>query len=232
MTADADSRGAGAGCGTPPQSTKVPRSRSSAEVAASASDSTGVTHASRPAKTCSHSARVRDGEDGRQPAGLLRPAGPVVLRPFAGVKPERVEQFAVELRFQGADGHEAAVGGAVGAVEVRRAVQQVLAPAVGPQAGREHAVQHGGERRDPVDHGGVDHLAAPGPPALVQGGEDAEGEVGAAAAEVGQQVQRRQRRRVRGTEREHAAGDRGVVDVVARLGRARGPDWPQPVARP
>ena len=44
-------------------------------------------------------------------------------------------------------------------------------------------------------------------PALVQGGEDAEGEVGAAAAEVGQQVQRRQRRRVRGTEREHAAGD-------------------------
>ena len=117
-----------------------------------------------------------------------------MLRPFAGIKPERVEQLAVELRFQRADGHEAAVGGLVGAVEMRRAVQQVLAPAVGPQAGREHAVQHGGERRHPVHHGGVDHLAPPGQPALVQRGEDAEREVGAAAAEVGQQVQRRQRR--------------------------------------
>ena len=82
-------------------------------------------------------------------------------------------------------------------------------------------MQHRGERRDPVDHGGVDHLAAPGQPALVQRGEDAEREVGAAAAEVGQQVQRRQRRRVGRAEREHAARDRGVVDVVARLGGPR-----------
>ncbi len=144
-----------------------------------------------------------------------------MLRPFGGIKPERVKQLAVELRLEGAHGHEAAVCRAIGAVEVRRAVQQVVPPAVAPQPGGEHAVQHRGQRGDPVDHGSVNHLAAPGQAALVQRGEDTEREVGAPAAEVGEQVQRRQRRRVRGSEREHSARDRGVVDVVARLGRPR-----------
>jgi hypothetical protein len=82
-------------------------------------------------------------------------------------------------------------------------------------------VQHRGQRRDPVHHRGVNHLAAPRQPTLVQRGENAQGEVDAAPAEVGEQVQRRQRRRVSRAEREDAPGDGGVVDVVARLGGAR-----------
>jgi hypothetical protein len=139
-----------------------------------------------------------------------------VLRPFAGRQPDGIEQLTVELRLEGAHGHEAAVRGLVGAVEVRRAVEDVGAPAAGPQPRREHAVQQRGERRDPVHHRGVDDLAAAGQQALVQRGEHAQGEVGASAAEVGQQVQRRQRRRLRGAEREHRAGQGSVVDVAAK----------------
>jgi len=51
-------------------------------------------------------------------------------------------------------------------------------------------VKHRGQRRDAVDHRGVDHLAAAGAGALDEGGQDAGGEIQAAAAEIGDQVER------------------------------------------
>ena len=67
---------------------------------------------------------------------------------------------------------------------------------------------------------------------LEQGADHAEGEEHAAAAEVADHVERRHRRLAGPAEVGQRAGQRDVVDVVARTTRRTGPSWPQPVMRP
>src|SRR5215218_3354059 len=69
------------------------------------------------------------GEELRQPRAERGPAVAVPLRPLGLVEPEALEQQRVELRLDGRDGDEAAVGGLVRAVPGRRAVEEV-APAL------------------------------------------------------------------------------------------------------
>ena len=93
----------------------------------------------------------------------------------------------------------------------------------------EHRHQHGRA----VDHGGVDDLAlARTARVSSSAAHDAEGEQHAAAAEVADEVERRDGRLARAADRVERAGEGDVVDVVAG-GRGRtGPSWPQPVMRP
>ncbi len=72
-------------------------------------------------------------------------------------------------------------------------VQQVAAPLVGKCAGCAHREKHGHEDGRAVDHGRVDDLPLAGVARLQQGAHHAEGQQHAAAAEVANQVQRRNR---------------------------------------
>src|SRR6266508_4596181 len=145
------------------------------------------------------------------PALAVELGGQVLL----AVEAEQRQQLPVELGFQRADGDVAAVGGLVHAVEGGAAVEQVDAALPAPQPEPGELVDHGGEQRAAVEDGRVDHLAAAGAAGLQQGAGDAEGEQHAAAAEVAEQVERRQRRLATAAERVQRAGEREVVDVVA-----------------
>ena len=157
-------RGAGAGWISRQPRRTCPGRRCADARCASPGASTGATQASVPAKTSVHSSRVRLGEpavnrarSAGQPAGRTGRAGPVVG------EPEAVEQRGVELRLHRADRHEPAVGGLVGVVERRAAVEQVGAALVRatrppPSSPCRNVV----EQRRAVHHRRVDHLAAPG----------------------------------------------------------------------
>ena len=130
-----------------------------------------------------------------------------------GVDAQTGEQLGVELRLDGADRHVPAVGAGVGAVEGGGAVEEVGRAAVLPGAGTEQAVDHRDQRAGAVHHGRVDHLAAPARLPLEQGGEHADDEEHRAAAEVGADVERRDRR-LRRPDGVQGAGEPEVVDVV------------------
>jgi len=72
-----------------------------------------------------------------------------------------------------------------------------------------------------VDHRGVDHLSHAGPLPFVQRGDDTEQHEHRAAAEVGDQIQRRDGRAVAIADGRQRARLRQVVDVVARDLRIR-----------
>ena len=100
--------------------------------------STGATQASLPANTSVHSSRVRVA---KASAMRRRSAGQVdgsVRSRSPRVDAQPAHQLVVERRLQGADGHPAAVGRPVGAVERRAAVEQVGCPA-GPARRRPRA---------------------------------------------------------------------------------------------
>ena len=87
--------------------------------------------------------------------------------------------------------------------------------------GRLHRPHHLRQDADAVDHRGVDHLSLAGPLPLVERGDDAQQHEHRAAAEVGDQVQRRDRRPVAVADRRQRTGLRQVVDVVAGRHRQR-----------
>ena len=111
-----------------------------------------------------------------------------------------------------------AVGGLVEVVVRRAAVEQAGAAPAGVQPergeGRGHRVEVGGA----VDDRGVDDLPLPAGAGLEERGEDADDEVGRAAAEVAEQVGREVRAGRVLAEAVEGAGDGDVVHVVA--GRA------------
>jgi hypothetical protein len=82
-------------------------------------------------------------------------------------------------------------------------------------------VDRGQQVRRTVDDGGVDDLTAPGALGLQECGEDAHDQVGGAAAEVADEVQRDLRRPARCADGAERAGDGDVADVVARRRRQR-----------
>src|SRR5690606_34955616 len=129
---------------------------------------------------------------------------------------EQAQELGVELRFQRAHGHVPAVGRLVGAVVRAAAVEEVGAAPVLPGAGGQHSVDHRGQVGGAVDDGGVDDLAGAGGPRVVQGGEDAEGQVEGAARVVAEQVGRGGRGAVGVADHAEGAGEGDVGDVVAR----------------
>ena len=88
-------------------------------------------------------------------------------------------------------------------------------------AERPQAPHHRHEQRGAVDHGGVDDLALAGAARLDDPADDAEREEHPAAAEVADHVERRGRLVAGPTEVRERAGERDVVDVVARGVRHR-----------
>ena len=150
-----------------------------------------------------------------------RPCLPVLLRRHV-VQAEDRDELSEEFRLERADGDIPAVRALVGAVERRPAVQQVRAALVAPQPAGVLAVHHRHQVGRPVDHGGVDHLPAPAPLPFEQCGEDPRDEEHRAAAEVGDQVERRHRRAAGRADARQRPGDGQVVDVVPGAGR----EWP------
>ena len=110
---------------------------------------------------------------------------------------------------------EPAVRCLVHLVEVGAGVEQVGAPWTGPHARGAQRVGHGHQRGGTVDHGGVDDLSLPRPLGADDGGQHAEGQQHAAAAEVPDQVERRQRALAGPSDRLERTGQRDVVDVVS-----------------
>ncbi|MNC42771.1 hypothetical protein D3C75_915980 [compost metagenome] len=69
----------------------------------------------------------------------------------------QLQQALVELRLDGADGNEAAIGTGVAAIERRPTIEDVF-PAPGPLAALLELVVHGAEQRRAVADGGIHHL--------------------------------------------------------------------------
>ena len=161
-------------------------------------------------------------ERGREPLPQHRVPRDVVLRrQRRRVETEPVEQLGVEPRFQRADGDVPAVGAGVGVVVGRAAVQEVGLPLVGPVALTVERPGHLHEQARPVDHRGVDDLAAARRARLQHRREDADEQQHGAAAEVADEVQRRHRSFARPADRVQRTGERHVVDVVPGLTRHR-----------
>ena len=209
-----EKRGAGAGWVTPSCSTKVPRAARCGWAGASARGTTGATQASVPSKTSAHSACVRSLNR------LIR--APRMVAWLAGSSrsgsstPMRSTSAAQNCGSSAADAHVPAVGGLVDVVPGRAAVEQPRAAGAGVEAeggeGRGHRVEVGRA----VDDRGVDDLAPTARARLEERGEDADDEVGRAAAEVAEQVAREVRPVAVLAEAVERAGDPDVVHVVAR----------------
>ena len=229
-----EKRGAGAGWVTPSRSTKVPRAARCGWAGASARGTTGATQASVPSKTSAHSACVRSLNR------LIRASadGGVVGRVVAvgQLDADALDERGPELRLERPDAHVPAVGGLVDVVPGRAAVEQPRAAGAGVEAeggeGRGHRVEVGRA----VDDRGVDDLAPTARARLEERGEDADDEVGRAAAEVAEQVAREVRPVAVLAEAVEGAGDPDVVHVVARglaprpvLAPARHPADDQPL---
>ena len=144
------------------------------------------------------------------------PAGAVVLPvPLRAVETQPLAQLGVELGLDRTQRDVAAVGGLVHVVVVGAGVEHVGAPLLGPEAGVGHAEEGGHQRGGAVHHGRVDHLALPGAAGLDQRARHPEGQVHAAAAEVADQVERRDRGVALASDAVQGAGQGDVVEVVA-----------------
>ena len=154
------------------------------------------------------------GEDLAEPCRQPGPGGAVVLVPALARQPQPGHQGGEELRLDRPDGDKAPVGAGVAAVERGAAVEQVGAAHVAPDTAGAPGVDQRHLAGGSVQHGGIDHLALAGPPGLDQRRQHAEGEEQPAAAEIADQVQRRQGRSVRRSHRPQYAAERDIVDVV------------------
>ena len=134
---------------------------------------------------------------------------------FGVVDAGPAQKFLVELRLDGADCHEFAVGAGIGPVKVRAAIQQVGLALIGPKPGGLDAVEHGHELRRAVGHGSVHHLAQARTLRFPERGQHTPGQHQCAAAKVAHQVEGRQRL-LFGPDGMERTRQGDVVDVVAR----------------
>ena len=163
-----------------------------------------------------HSSRVFCAKISRSRSFHRRPLGAVHLsRQVLSGEARLLHQFGVELRLDRTDRNVLPVLRLVDLVEVRSGVEHVGAALLAPPAGLLRAVDDRHQRRHPVHHRGVDHLPLAGRGALDQGAHDPVGHQHAAAAEVADQIEGRQRRLAGPTDVRQDAGQGDVVDVVA-----------------
>ena len=179
--------------------------------------STGAKQTSVCSMISHHSSRVLVLKISRDALLERRPLAPVHLvgQVAVGAEAGQLEQLGVELRLDRSDRDVLAVARLVDVVEVGAGVEQVRASLVVPDAHGPEGVEHGHQHRGAVDHGRVDDLALAGALGFEQGAHDAEGQEHAAAAEVADQVERRNGRLAATADGVERAGEGDVVDVVA-----------------
>ena len=129
--------------------------------------------------------------------------------------PIRSTSAGPELRLERADAHVLPVGRLVEVVPRGAAVEQARAPLARRDTEGCEGPRHGGEVGGAVDDRRVDDLALPARPGLEERSEDADDEVGRAAAEVAEQVAREVRSLAVLPEAVEGAGGGDVVHVVA-----------------
>ena len=154
--------------------------------------------------------------DGRPTLAVM-----TVRRQDARIDAKAFEQGVVELRLVAAHGDPLAVGGLVDVIPRRTRIEPVRAALVGPQAGGMHAVHHRHQARRAVDHRRVDHLSSSRRARFEDGADQAERQVQGAAAEIADQVERRNRRSILAADGMQRAGQGDVVDVVPGCGSER-----------
>ena len=176
----------------------------------------GVTEVCGPLVTGAGADRVADR------LAQLGPAGVVVLVGQLGVgQTQTLDQHGVELRLERADGEPATVRALVHVVERRTGVEQVGAALGVPETRGPGAEQRRHEQCGTVDHGGVDDLTTAGGRTFDERGEHAGGQQHAAAAEVGDEVQRRGRRLAGASDVGQPTRQGQVGQVVTGSGRHR-----------
>ena len=160
----------------------------------------------------------RVGEDLLQ----LRPAGDVALSGQVGVVEfEAFEEFGVELRLDGADGHVLAVGGLVDVVVGGAGVEEVHSAHIRPHAGGPEGPHHLPQQRGAVDHRGVDDLPAPGHLTFQERREYTDDQEHRSAAEVAEQVEWRHRTLTGAADGVQQTGEGDIIDVVSGAVGAR-----------
>ena len=177
-------------------------------------------------------------EHGSERLSQARPPGSVLVTPGQpGIveQPEHVERVAEEALLDRAEGHPPTVRtgvdvvvGAAGVEEVRASVRLPL-----PLGAQPVHQPHQGRGR--LQHVRVDDLAATRGPGLEQGADDAEGQRRRTAAEVADEVERRDRALTGSTDAVQCTGHADVVDVVTRdVGQRSGltPTGQAPVDQP
>ncbi len=147
-----------------------------------------------------------------------RPPVPVhLLRQVLGGQVGRGEQLGVELRLEGSERDEGAVGALVGVVERRPGVEHVAAAVLlVERAEVAEPPNHRHQDRGAVDHRRVDDLALARGAGLEDPAHDAEREEHAPATEVADHVDRRSGLVAGPSEVGQRAGEGDVVDVVSR----------------
>ena len=175
---------------------------------------TGATQASVPSKSADHSAWVRSLN---LAVSASRIAGRLAGSSRSGeVELEEAYQLGIELRLQRPDAHVLAVGGLVEVVVGRAAVEQAGRARVRCRARARRSVLAIALRwAVPSTIAASTTWPCPLVLGLEEGGEDADDEVGRAAAEVAEQVGREVRARRVLAEAVEGAGDGDVVHVVA-----------------
>ena len=127
----------------------------------------------------------------------------------------------MELRLKRADRDELVVGGAIAAIEIGAAVEQIAAALRPPPAHRGPSEDLRREQRGPIDHRGIDDLAAPADRTLDECREHAHRQQHAPAAEIGDIVDRRHGWPIEWPDQAEPAAHRQIIDVVPGLVRHR-----------
>ena len=102
------------------------------------------------------------------------------------------------------------------AVEMRGAAEHAFAAIGGDEGAPTHAEEEAHQAGSSVYNRGVDHLAFARALALIQRGEDTEGAIHRSAAEIADQILWEDRRFTGFADGRKRAGDRNVIDVMAR----------------
>ena len=218
-----ENRGAGAACGTPSGATTVPRALTCGWSATSPSASTGVTQASVPSKTATHSSRVRARERLGEPGPQRRPAGDVVLG--GQRRPGRGRARRAAARRTAAPAGRRRRGARRRRCRCRSRARRRRAG--WPPARRAHwpcpwnAQIICISRLVPSTMAASTTWPRPDARASQQRGEDTDQQQHGAAAEVADEVQRQHRPVAGPADRVQGAGERDVVDVVAGVPRQR-----------
>src|SRR6185295_17779566 len=126
-----------------------------------------------------------------------------------------------KLVLQRGDRNVETVAGFIDTVERRAAIEEIAATFHLPRTGCGESVENRHQRSCAFHHGRIDDLPFARSIALEKRGEDAECKIKRATAIVADQVERRQRCTVFRADRVQSAGERNVVEVVARSLRKR-----------
>lgn len=150
----------------------------------------------------------------------IGPACGVRLRVKSGVgQPGFLPQERIEFRLNRADAQPFSIGAFIAAIEMRPTVKRVGLPLCRPCTLPDHAPDHRAQMGGAIDNGRVNHLPAPGFAHLMEGGQNAHGQIHRPAPEIAQEVQGRHRSVLSDCMKRTREAD--IVDVMPCILRAR-----------